>query len=206
MATPEAPKPTQQDPTERDLVLAAAFALLTRQNEHLRHKATHDPLTGLLNRHGLEEELAKKQPPRAMLHADSTNLKKVNDTLGHDRGDEAIVATAEVLKASLRPDDVLARIGGDEFLVLLDPERRSSTKAMTSKELLDTVKSRIGEEADKLLAQPENTDLVMAGFDVAVGGAVWEEGMSIDHLRANSDADMYRVKQAQHLADGQAPR
>lgn len=205
MAKPEKAS-EQTDPAERDVVLSALFMMLARQNQHLRKEATRDSLTGLLNRRGLDKVLANDRPPRAMLHADSTNLKRVNDALGHDRGDEAIVATARVLQASLRPSDIIARIGGDEFMVLLDAERRRGTEPMTSQELLDAVKSRIGEETASLTAQPENTDLVTAGFNIAVGGAVWQEGMSIEQLRADSDADMYRAKEAQHAASGMGPR
>ncbi len=173
-----------------------------KAEEHIMHQATHDELTGLLNTRGLEKLLAENRPPRAMVYADSTNLKGVNDTLGHDRGNEAIIKTAEVLQNNLRPGDVLARIGGDEFLVLLDPERREDQDILTPDELLGPVISRIGEATHGLLADEENADLVKAGFNIAVGGAVWQQGMAVDDLRGAAEAAMYDAKEIQHAANG----
>lgn len=169
---------------------------------HIMHQATHDELTGLLNRRGLEKLLAERRPPRAILYADSTNLKKVNDDLGHDRGDQAIIATANILKSGLRPGDVAARTGGDEFLVLLDTERRENQDTLSPDELLTPVSGRIHGATQSLLSLPENTDLVKAGFDIAVGGAVWEQGMSVDDLRSAAEQAMYAAKTLQHEANG----
>jgi diguanylate cyclase (GGDEF)-like protein len=170
---------------------------------HIMHQATHDELTGLLNRRGLENLLAGNKPPRAILYADSTNLKAVNDKLSHDRGDQAITATADILKASLRPGDIAARTGGDEFLVLLDAERRESQDNLSPDELLAPVTSRIQKATQNLLELPENADLVSTGFDLAVGGAVWEQGMSIDDLRGAAEQAMYAAKTVQHQTNGQ---
>lgn len=170
------------------------------KREH--YEATHDRLTGALNARGLEELLNGQSPPRAMLYADGTNQKKINDTLGHKRGDQTIVMTAEILRKNLRPGDVLARIGGDEFLVLLDTERRREHDELTPDELLDPVISRIGEETAHTLQQPANTDLVEAGFDIAVGGVVWQQGMSVDDMRGGAEQKMYEVKAVQHAVNG----
>ncbi len=94
--------------------------------EHtLRHQARHDALTGLLNREGIldviEEALARARedgPAFALLFLDLDDFKLVNDSLGHDAGDELLVQVADRLVDAVRVDDVVARFGGDEFVVL----------------------------------------------------------------------------------------
>jgi diguanylate cyclase (GGDEF)-like protein len=175
--------------------------------KHLMYQATHDELTGELNRRGMARLLAEsKQSPRAMLRVDTTHLKKVNDTLGHRRGDEAIVATVQVLRESLRPDDVIARTGGDEFHVLLDPERRRDHGSSSPDGVLVPVIERVSKRTQRLLGREENFDLGEVGFDVAVGGAVWEPGMTFEDVDSAADAALYEVKEAQHAAYGTSPR
>jgi diguanylate cyclase len=84
------------------------------------HRARHDSLTGLLNRSGLAEAVAAR-PEEEMLACffiDLDGFKRVNDTLGHQAGDDLLAMVAERLKAAAAEDDILARIGGDEFLVI----------------------------------------------------------------------------------------
>jgi diguanylate cyclase (GGDEF)-like protein len=179
--------------------------LLSSEEEkgRLHYEATHDSLTGALNSHGLNELLTTSNPPRAMLYVDGTNQKAVNDKLGHDRGDEAIVETAKILRDSLRSNDVLARIGGDEFLVLLDTSRRENEDPLSSGELLVPVIERIGQKTKEFLGDQGNVDLRGAGFDIAVGGAILQEGMPIADLRSAAEQNMYQDKNKQHLANGQ---
>ena len=86
----------------------------------------HDQLTRTLNRRGLEEafehEFARAQRRRSPLCVgllDIDNFKKLNDTLGHDAGDAALIHLATVIRETLRPQDTLARFGGEEFVILL---------------------------------------------------------------------------------------
>ena len=95
-------------------------------NRLLREQAFLDPLTGILNRRGLEEALtsamsAAEQEDRQLFAVlcDCDHFKKVNDKLGHAVGDAVLREVADRLRRHVRPDDVLARIGGDEFLVLI---------------------------------------------------------------------------------------
>ncbi len=95
--------------------------------DELAVRATHDPLTGLLARSALLEHLthALARLPRhrgdvAVLFIDLDGLKQTNDTYGHAAGDELIRCCAQRLRAAVRPNDTVARIGGDEFVVLLD--------------------------------------------------------------------------------------
>jgi diguanylate cyclase (GGDEF)-like protein len=97
-----------------------------RQGAELERRAMTDPLTGLLNRRGLEL-LAGHELDLASRHGwdcsalmlDVNRFKSINDTLGHAAGDRALSAVAEVLKNTLRPSDLVSRIGGDEFFILL---------------------------------------------------------------------------------------
>ena len=97
-----------------------------RYEAQLQHMADHDPLTGLLNRRSFERELnqhivqvQRYGPEGAALVLDIDRFKHINDTLGHNVGDELIVKVAQTLRARLRDSDVLARLGGDEFAILL---------------------------------------------------------------------------------------
>jgi diguanylate cyclase (GGDEF)-like protein len=89
----------------------------------LRHDSTHDDLTGLYNRAYFDEELERLAQgeifPVSVVMADVNGLKSVNDTLGHEAGDELIRLAARVILEAFRAEDIVARIGGDEFAVLL---------------------------------------------------------------------------------------
>lgn len=91
--------------------------------EDIRYISMHDRLTGLYNRHYFEEELKRldqsREHPIAVISADLDGLKLINDIFGHAEGDQLLQAGAVLLKRSLRASDILARVGGDEFAVLL---------------------------------------------------------------------------------------
>jgi two-component system, cell cycle response regulator len=120
----------QSDPVRMISYLFYSYETATLKNqelmeaqEELRHLSTHDILTGLYNRTFFEEELKRlslgRQFPVSLLAADVDGLKLVNDSLGHEAGDRLLRLAAEVLSGAFRAGDVVARVGGDEFAVLL---------------------------------------------------------------------------------------
>jgi diguanylate cyclase len=119
------------EPNVAGIVLTARD--MTEREEaakHLAHKATHDTLTELPNRALFETELAAALERAhsdshllALCYIDLDNFKDINDTFGHDAGDELLRGVAGVLLANIRAWDTPARIGGDEFVILLDPVR-----------------------------------------------------------------------------------
>lgn len=96
----------------------------------LKRDTITDPLTGALNRRGFEVELNKSLANArrhnrlsALLFVDMDNFKQINDTYGHHAGDEALCHVADLLQANIRQTDVLARVGGDEFSIILNDVR-----------------------------------------------------------------------------------
>ncbi|GEM_PF-2007102 len=94
-----------------------------RAEEEIRYMGFHDALTGLYNRAFLEEEIKRldtdRQLPLSIIMADVNGLKLINDTYGHAKGDEMLILTADSLKKACRGEDIIARWGGDEFIILL---------------------------------------------------------------------------------------
>ncbi|GAM09845.1 putative diguanylate cyclase YegE [Geobacter sp. OR-1] len=106
-----------------------------KSEERLRYMSTHDTLTGFYNRAFFEEELKRlaeqRFAPVSVIMLDVDGLKQVNDTLGHAAGDKVLKQTASVLFSVFRSEDIVARIGGDEFVVILPgAEHHVAEKAM----------------------------------------------------------------------------
>ncbi|WP_129666478.1 putative bifunctional diguanylate cyclase/phosphodiesterase, partial [Phytoactinopolyspora endophytica] len=128
--------------------LKAIASLLTQVDgrviaeERLRHRAYHDELTGLPNRRAFVEDvtvLLKEDPeaPVAVLFVDMDRLKTVNDVLGHAIGDLFIKAVATKLRDSVRPEDIVARLAGDEFVVMLRGIHTAENAEHVARRLLD---------------------------------------------------------------------
>jgi diguanylate cyclase (GGDEF)-like protein len=100
----------------------ATALLIARWNdrERLVAAATRDPLTGLANRDAFADALAEADPDSSVLYVDVDHFKAVNDRFGHDAGDRVLIEIARRVSAACRPSDVVARFGGDEFVVLLN--------------------------------------------------------------------------------------
>ena len=170
----------------------AAMALENaRLYDEIRHQALHDGLTGLANRvlfrdrviQALERNRGRDVRPFGVLFIDLDDFKVLNDTLGHARGDDVLVAAAGRVAASLRPNDTAARLGGDEFAVLLDDVADEETALSIAIRLADALR----EPLDLGDASP----MIAASIGVAVSGTA---GETADDLLRNADVAMYAAK------------
>ena len=102
--------------------------------ERIRYMSFHDTLTGLYNRVFMEEEMQRldtqRQLPLSIIMADLNDLKLINDTYGHEMGDELLITVARTLRASCRREDILSRWGGDEFVILLPKTTRQEAERL----------------------------------------------------------------------------
>jgi len=155
-----------------------------RLEDKLRYLSAHDPLTSLYNRLYFEEEMARlakgRHFPVSIVSADVDGLKAVNDRLGHAAGDELLRQAAEVLRISFRPGDVVARIGGDEFAVLLP-----GASLMAGESVLARVRRNEN-------AYSASEDRPAVHF--SLGLATAEEGQSLAETLRLADSRMYRNK------------
>ena len=169
----------------------AAMALENaRLYDEIRHQALHDGLTGLANRvlfrdrvvQALERRHGREGRPFAVLFIDLDDFKVLNDTLGHARGDDVLIAAAARVEASLRPSDTAARLGGDEFAVLLDDVGDEQTAPSIAIRLADT------------LRQPINVGDASPSIAASIGVALSGEDETADDLLRNADVAMYAAK------------
>jgi len=120
-----------------------------QSEEKIRYLGFHDKLTGLYNRAFLEEEIKRvdtaRQLPISIIMGDLNNLKLINDTYGHQSGDQLIKEAAEIFKESCRDEDIIARWGGDEFVVLLP-----QTAAVESEKIIKRINSSLEKEEGEL--------------------------------------------------------
>ncbi|MFV2039026.1 MAG: EAL domain-containing protein [Acidimicrobiales bacterium] len=160
----------------------------------LAYKATHDPLTELPNRtllmDHIELDLARSErdrTPIAVLFIDLDRFKRVNDTYGHDAGDELLRKVAERMSSVLRPSDTVARMGGDEFVVLCE-DIDGDVDAVT---IAGRVRSAI--EDEPISIQGINMQVsASVGIAISNGGSAREA----DTLLKRADTAMYRAKAA----------
>lgn len=163
-----------------------------RQRSELAHMAKHDPLTGLANRRGLDEllerALAAADPPRAtvaVLFIDLDGFKPINDVHGHEVGDQLLAALGRRLRALVRECDVIARIGGDEFIVVLCGLAPDYDLEDRVERLLAAIRRPL-ERGDTRLC-----------VGASIGVARYpEDGRGAQALITCADAAMYAAKQA----------
>jgi diguanylate cyclase (GGDEF)-like protein/PAS domain S-box-containing protein len=160
--------------------------------EQIEYQAYHDALTGLPNRRLFRDRLTvalaharRMKHPLAVMFLDLDRFKVVNDTLGHSVGDELLKTVGTRLLASLREEDSIARMGGDEFTVLLADLRTPDHAAKIAQKVLETVAQPL---------QIEGTELFIT---TSIGIALFpSDGDTAEALLANADHAMYRAKDA----------
>jgi diguanylate cyclase (GGDEF)-like protein len=166
--------------------LKATLENLRARLEELERLADTDTLLPLPNRRALLRELervlhqaARHKTPAAVLYVDLNGLKAINDRHGHQAGDAVLLHVARVLKASLRAGDMVARIGGDEFGLILDHLDEKSAKAKA--DLL----------ASTVAADPVELGRTRVDVSVTAGLAMVREGDDVESVLARADAAMY---------------
>ena len=171
-------------------LFGALYRIVARASRQLRHQALHDALTDLPNRtllHRRAERALRGDGLGAMLLIDLDRFKEVNDTLGHDHGDELLIEVAGRLKAVLRRGDTLARLGGDEFAVLLDGAPDRSAVIELAMRLQDA------------LRRPFALRGVAVELEASVGIALYpEHGTTVGALLQRADVAMYDAKRGHH--------
>ena len=171
--------------------LRAQIAELEAKVSQLDLLAHQDPLVNLPNRRGFMRELERLidrarryEEPGAMLFVDLDGLKMINDTFGHKAGDEALIQVAQLLVGGLRRSDVVARIGGDEFAILLS----------------HTDEVNAHETAGRLVDKIADCDFMHDGdalpLSVAIGVAAISGEDDAQAIMARADEEMYRRKAA----------
>jgi len=159
--------------------------------ERLEHRAFHDPLTDLPNRrlfldrlgHALARTRRRAGSTVAVLFMDLDDFKVINDTLGHEAGDRVLVAVGERLERCLRPEDTLARFGGDEFVVLVEDVEGPERAVWIAERLTDGLEGPLDLEGRELF--------VRASVGIALGTS---RTKSAEDLIRHADAAMYRAK------------
>jgi diguanylate cyclase (GGDEF)-like protein len=168
----------------------AKNAELEIAKNRIEHNSLHDPLTGLFNRRKLDLELdalpqreVKSRNRFAIIHLDLDRFKQINDTLGHAAGDAMLIHAAKILKQYVHQDDLVARIGGDEFVIVVQNNCDRDTLKELSLNIIDAFR------------QP----LDFEGFSCRCGvsiGIAFGEGIHADARKTliNADLALYRAK------------
>ncbi len=156
----------------------------------IQHLAYYDALTGLANRRFFLEQgekaisMARRhKEPLAVLYMDLDRFKQVNDTLGHEKGDELLKDVAAALEESLRDTDVIARLGGDEFAVVLTEVRDEEAAGRVAHRILDNMPASVVEQGHEI---PVGASLGVAMFP--------EDAENLEALLKAADMAMYRAK------------
>jgi diguanylate cyclase (GGDEF)-like protein/PAS domain S-box-containing protein len=179
--------------TDRDLYVAVGRDVSQRKRteDRLRREASVDSLTGLLNRASAHRALGRSMHRGdagcevAVLFIDLDGFKHVNDTSGHQAGDEVLRAVADRLTESVRHDDLVARYGGDEFLVVLEADKD-----------IDAEVHAVCERIEAAFTEPFAVGADEHSLGASVGMAIQgRHGTTLSQLLAHADADMYRHKE-----------
>lgn len=166
--------------------LLDAHAALEAQSRQLVYRATHDGLTGLLNRAAVQESLTKALtgtivPRLAVSLIDIDHFKRLNDTHGHLVGDAALVALGERFRHQLAPDETIGRYGGEEYVLLVPQSGSDGFRRVTA--IIDTA-----------TASPFAIEGLTLTLSVSAGVAVADEGDSWNSIIRRADRALYQAK------------
>ena len=193
--------PEQWDDANADVVSLMCSSLMATIRRCARERAlamaaTRDPLTGLFNRSAMEERLEELIAASdlgtgglAVFFADLNDFKALNDSRGHQAGDEVLRRVADGLRSSIRPGDVAARIGGDEFVVVM----------MTGHRPIERLTARIRASVEAAVSD-------FAEVGVAIGSITVGRDESPDEVLRRADAAMYADKRRQAIGSGTGSR
>lgn len=178
------------------LVVVSDITLLKKTEDRVHHQAFHDFLTGLPNRTNLNQQVAsalalavRQNHYGAMLFMDMDRFKTINDSLGHQVGDELLVSFSKRLSQHLRKEDLLARLGGDEFVILLGEQHHDRNH-------MADVAEKVAVNVMHILEQPLQTSGHEIQIEVSIGIALFPEqnsDVALDVLR-QADTAMYQAK------------
>ena len=160
-----------------------------RSTEEINYRATHDELTGLLNRRGLDVEFSKRpthdgiNTSRSVFFLDIDRFKEINDTYGHQVGDEYLVEISQRLMKSSRPVDAIARIGGDEFVIVAQGFDLSDDIVKASNRFLESLGATFT-TVEGIEIEPR----------VSIGISSWDITENLSVAIAQADKNMYLAK------------
>lgn len=183
--------PDAQGKPHRYIGILSDITSLKRAHAQVEHLAMHDPLTGLPNRRMFMENLERLMAHAqrngqllALLFIDLDGFKLVNDSLGHHVGDRLLQSVATCLKSQLRTDDLLARMGGDEFVLLVNGYDSPDQLAKIATKILHVLQHQDGKPSGRI------------EIGASIGIALYPENADDgDQLIRNADMAMYRAKE-----------
>ncbi|MFK7964654.1 MAG: diguanylate cyclase [Burkholderiaceae bacterium] len=174
----------------------------------MQQKLLTDRLTGIPNREAVVRRVEDRiinnrrrddHHPFALMFIDLNDFKKINDRLGHDIGDQVLVEIGEKLVASIRPDDIAARFGGDEFIVMLD-KTRNAEEANTIRDKLEGALNTPLATIDHLPPSKSRPNTISATVGISIYP---DHGADFQSLLKHADNDMYYRKQQHKAVDTQ---
>ena len=181
---------TDGEPSHYVAIFSDITHIKTSQEE-LAYLAHHDPLTGLPNRilakdrieHALNKATRNKQQV-ALLFLDLDNFKNINDTLGHPVGDHVLKRVGDILTELVRKEDTVSRLGGDEFIILVENVTEMESVSVFAQKLIESFQSPLDIDGKKMLVT------------LSIGISLFpRDGLDADTLLKNADSAMYLAKE-----------